>query len=150
MGKNFQSETIGDRIKKIRKERGLTLRQMETDIGLSNASISRYENGFFDVPPRIQKLICRTYSINPTWLETGEGEMEDRSKKPVDEILNEIRKDLKIPDIVVSMIKAYVKLPDQQKELFSQFIDSLLLEQGGKKRTSHNDETDSEDISRIA
>ena len=159
MEKNFKSDTIGERIKKIRHDLGLSLRRMEKDIGLSNSSISRYENGAFDVPQRIQNLICLTYSINPVWLATGEGEMMEHKEEPKEPSLDEIERDFRlqtgfpIPELVLSIVKYYRSLTDHQKQLVEQFIDSLLEENKSGKKTDQstdNNPPDSEDLSRIA
>ena len=56
--------SIGDEIKRIRKAKGLTQRQLAKISGISNASISRWESGqneptYFDAECLINALGCR-------------------------------------------------------------------------------------------
>lgn len=47
--------TIGERLKKLRKEKGVTLVQMSADIGIAQSSLSRYENGERE-PTKMEQL----------------------------------------------------------------------------------------------
>lgn len=65
-----------DRIRKIRKDSGLTQSQFGAVIGVAQTTIAGYENGSREVPNSAIVSICREFDINETWLRTGEGPMK--------------------------------------------------------------------------
>ena len=66
--------TIGERIKKIRKEAGLTLDKFGERIGLKKASLSQIENGRNGASDQTIKMIAREFGVSEEWLRTGDGE----------------------------------------------------------------------------
>ena len=68
-----------DRIRKIRKEAGLTQSQFGAIIGVAQTTIAGYENGSREVPNSAIVSICREFGINDKWLRTGEGPMKEQS-----------------------------------------------------------------------
>lgn len=67
--------TEGERVKVVRKERGLTLEKFGERFGMSRSSISDIENGRRSLTAQTRLSICREFKVNETWLRTGEGEM---------------------------------------------------------------------------
>ena len=67
-------ETIGTRIKEIRKGAGLTLEKFGAKIGITAASISTIENGKSNPSVQTVLMICREFNINEDWLRDGTGE----------------------------------------------------------------------------
>lgn len=62
-----------ERIRKIRKDQGLTQEAFGAAIGSTRGMVTTYENG--TVPTLATRmLICEKFHVNQTWLETGEGE----------------------------------------------------------------------------
>lgn len=66
--------TIGQRIYNIRTEQKLTQKQFAKLLGVSDAAVCLYERGKSDVSNAVKANICQTFHVNPTWLDTGEGE----------------------------------------------------------------------------
>lgn len=64
-----------DRIKAIRKEKGLTQQQFADALGVSKNNIVNYETGRRGPTAAVIQLICKEYSVNESWLQFGEGEM---------------------------------------------------------------------------
>ena len=64
-----------DRIKAIRKAKGLTQQAMADALGLKRNTIATYEMGATDPSDRTIADICRTYNVDEVWLRTGAGEM---------------------------------------------------------------------------
>lgn len=54
---------IGQKIKRLRKERGLTTRELAERIGCSNALISFWERGHSEPRPALRKRLCDFFSI---------------------------------------------------------------------------------------
>ena len=67
--------TIGDRIKEVRKIKGLTQQRFADELGLKRNTVGGYEIG--TVTPRDRTIadISQKFDINESWLRTGEGEM---------------------------------------------------------------------------
>ncbi|MED9905241.1 MAG: helix-turn-helix transcriptional regulator [Lachnospiraceae bacterium] len=64
-----------DRIKKIRKNVGLTQLEFGKLIGVKGNTITNYENGLRNPTDAVVLSICREFNINEKWLRTGNGEM---------------------------------------------------------------------------
>ena len=70
-------ESIGLRIKKIRKEYGLNQKEFGERLGVTNAHISRMEKGITEPSEALSKLICKEFGISMDWLKNGHGPMEE-------------------------------------------------------------------------
>lgn len=59
---------FGERLKKIREDRGLSLREFGESLGLSAMSVIRYETA--QRSPDLQTIlnIINTYDVSPSWL----------------------------------------------------------------------------------
>lgn len=68
-------ETIGDRIKQVRKDNQLTIVKFGERIGISNPAVSMMETGKSNPSDQTIRSICREFKVNEIWLRTGEGEM---------------------------------------------------------------------------
>lgn len=66
--------TVGERVKRIRKEKDLTLEKFGEKVGVTKQTISRIENGINSLTDQMVLSICREFSVNEEWLrnETGE------------------------------------------------------------------------------
>jgi transcriptional regulator with XRE-family HTH domain len=63
-------EPIGDRVKRLRRERGLSLRDLEQP-GLSYAYISRLESGQSVPSEKALRKLAARLGVTPLYLETG-------------------------------------------------------------------------------
>lgn len=72
-----------DRIKELRKAKGLTQLEFADKLKVSRSNIASYETGKNELSSAVISLICKTFSVSETWLRTGEGSMytEDREEK---------------------------------------------------------------------
>ena len=66
---------IKDRIKELRKAKGLTQFEFADKLKVSRSNIASYETGRTEPSGSAISLICRTFSVSETWLRTGKGEM---------------------------------------------------------------------------
>lgn len=66
-----------ERIRAIRGNQ--TQPEFAKSLNVSLGSVQGWEYGFGKPSFAMRKLICTTYGINQTWLETGEGEMYAKS-----------------------------------------------------------------------
>lgn len=67
-------ETMGSRIKEIRKGTGLTLEKFGARIGITPASLSNIENCKTNPSDQTVLMICREFNVNEDWLRDGTGE----------------------------------------------------------------------------
>lgn len=64
-----------DRVRAMRKTLGLTQTQLGESLGGGIGIVKNLEDGKTTLKPAMADLIVKLYHVNPTWLETGEGEM---------------------------------------------------------------------------
>lgn len=84
---------LGERIKKVRRDKDLTQYEFGKRIGIKANSVSLIESGNRNASDQVIISICREFNVNETWLRTGEGEMfvqrsrDDELASFVDELL---------------------------------------------------------------
>lgn len=66
---------MNKRIGEVRKNQKLNQQEFADKLGLTKNFISLLETGSREPSDRTIKDICREFSVNETWLRTGEGEM---------------------------------------------------------------------------
>ncbi len=71
--------TIGERIKKMRKELNLTQQGFAERMNLKQNTITRIETGSTSPSPAVISLICRTFRVREEWLREG---IEPMFRKP--------------------------------------------------------------------
>lgn len=104
-----------NRIKAVRETLGLSQREFGERLGVSRDVISNIEYNRVPLKDLMIKHICERYSVNKTWLLTGEGNMfltEQRSSKKLDEAIA-IFKELQ-PDFQDFALEQIRKLADLQ------------------------------------
>lgn len=67
--------TIGERVKKLRKQVNLTQQAFADRLNLKRNTVGSYEVNVVEPSDRTISDICREFNVNETWLRTGEGEM---------------------------------------------------------------------------
>lgn len=67
--------TIGERIKILRKNLGLTQQAFADALGIKQNTVATYEMGRTNISSMALAGIVRVFNVNETWLRTGEGEM---------------------------------------------------------------------------
>ena len=65
-----------DRIKKVRKDSGLTQKEFAERLGIKQNTVASYEMGRIGVSDSVRISICREFDINEQWLREGTGEMK--------------------------------------------------------------------------
>ena len=66
---------LGERIKMLRQHLGLSQQAFADKLGVSAKTIVRYETGQSSPTEKTLRLIEQTFSVNPSWLREGKGEM---------------------------------------------------------------------------
>lgn len=110
-------ETIGTRIKEIRKCAGLTLEKFGAKIGITAASLSTIENGKSNPSVQTVLMICREFNVNEDWLRDGKGEpfVQLSREETIAEYVGRITGG-HITDIEESIIKLMAETPVEEWE----------------------------------
>ena len=66
---------MGERLKLIRKTLGMTQEQLAQRLGVGKTALSMIETGKSRLSFRNRNILVQDLNVNPTWLETGRGEM---------------------------------------------------------------------------
>ncbi|MCC5912209.1 MAG: helix-turn-helix transcriptional regulator [Clostridiaceae bacterium] len=82
-------ETVGNRLKSLRKHLGLTQTKFGKKVGISHSHVSNMESGKDFPSDTLLKLICLEYAINPEWLINGEGDMFEYIYDENDRVISE-------------------------------------------------------------
>lgn len=84
---------IGERLKEVRKDKGLNQTDFANSINISQGLITDMERGKKQPTERTLQDICRVYNVSYEWLTTGEGEKyismteEEKLKARISEIM---------------------------------------------------------------
>lgn len=68
-------ETIGGRVRAIRKQLDLTQEQLAQQLGIGKAALSMIETGKAGLSTRNKNILVQDLNVNPEWIETGKGRM---------------------------------------------------------------------------
>lgn len=100
--------TINERIRWFRKDH-LRVSQAEFAqvIGMKQTSVSTFERNGASVSDQIVKSICMAFSVNESWLRTGEGEMLEQ---PETFSLDQYLKENGCTALEMEIVKAYFEL----------------------------------------
>ncbi|MEA4892619.1 MAG: helix-turn-helix transcriptional regulator [Peptococcaceae bacterium] len=112
-------DSIGERIKFLRKSKGLTIQELANVIEKSKSNISGYENGAFEPSAQTIIKLCSYFSISADWLLYGKTSSES--------LLRDDEKDL---------IGLYNQLPQKDKFEVLEIIKIKLGHPKGRLYTS--------------
>ena len=118
-----------ERLKELRKTLNLTQQEFADKIGVKRNTIAQYESGRNAPIDAVITLICRTYSVNETWLRTGEGEMF-QPKSRNDELLDYARRiaEGNPGSIQAQLLTVMTRLTDAQWEVLAQVAEQFVAE----------------------
>lgn len=134
--------TLGERIKKVRRDADLTQQEFCNRIGFKQNSISLVESGKRNISNQAIKSICREFNVSETWLRTGEGEISNPSlNTEIDALVNKYH----LSDIGRFIIEGYIHLTESDRAIFDQQLKKI-FDRWAKKAvpTAHYHLTDSE------
>lgn len=98
-----------DRVRAIRKAKGLNQTEFGEALGISQRAIAHIEKGTNKLSERNFELICEKFKVNEDWLEKGEGEMFKATPEQsyLDRLARE--KGLTLPE--KALIESIINLP---------------------------------------
>jgi phage repressor protein C with HTH and peptisase S24 domain len=68
-------ETIGQRLRLIRKELNMTQDQLAQHLGIGKAALSMIETGKAGLSTRNRNILVQDFNANPEWVDNGKGKM---------------------------------------------------------------------------
>lgn len=99
--------TENERVKQLRKAKGLTLEKFGERLGVGKSAISDIERGRNSVTDQMRRSICLAFGVREEWLRDGIGEMEN-SGEFID--LDELADRYNASDLERRLVKAYFEL----------------------------------------
>ena len=108
-----------DRIIELRNRLRLTQTEFGAKIGLTRNAVAAYERGIANPTGTAIIAIVNVFNVNREWLETGEGEMFDRTNQP-DETTKLIESASDSP-AMRSLLATWAQLSDENKAVFEKF-----------------------------
>ncbi len=120
---------VGERVKLLRKELGLSQSEFGEKIGKGKVAISHIESGNVGLTETNAKLICREFNVDYFWLTEGTGEM---FRETPDSILNEVFDQYKLDDIDKKIVKKYVEMKPEHRKIFKEYLQSIVDEEKNK------------------
>ena len=115
--------TLGERIKKLRKELDLTQQKLADQLGVKQNTIALIESGKRNTSDQLLFSVCREFNVSEEWLRNGEGEMfVPKPETTIDEIVREYGLD----DLDRQIIKEFIELSDQDRAAVKAYIQSII------------------------
>ena len=117
--------TENERVREIRKAKGLTMRKFGEKIGVAGSTISDIENGRRSLNRQNLLAICREFRVNEDWLRTGEGEtfVEPDEDEEITKFLGDTLTDK--PDFRRRLVSVVARMTPYEWELLEAKIRKL-------------------------
>ena len=107
---------IGERIKQLRKELGMTQAKFGERVGIKQPSLAAIESGENTPSDQTVAFICREFRVNEEWLRTGAGEMFIPSPETV---VDKLAEDYRLCPEARAMVAQFITLdPEAQLAVF--------------------------------
>lgn len=116
---------INDRIKEVRKAKGLTMEQFGARIGLGKSAVNKIEKGINGTTDQTMQSICREFNVSEVWLRTGEGQMLDDA---ADSILDRLAAEYHLDDRKRAILTAFLKLSAADQDAILRYVQGVSAE----------------------
>jgi transcriptional regulator with XRE-family HTH domain len=80
----IKAQLFSERLKMLREEKNISVKELGEAVGTSGATISRYETGVHEPKSKMVRLLADYFDVNPAWLM---GANVDRNNKDEDVVL---------------------------------------------------------------
>ena len=110
---------IGDRIKLLRKNLGLTQQAFADSLNIQRGAVASWEVKRTVPNTPSLTLICREYNVNREWLETGKGDMYETvtDNERIAEYLGRLLRGSVEEDIQLRLISCLSKMSENEWEV---------------------------------
>lgn len=124
---------MNERIKQVRLKFDLTQSEFGERIGITKSSVSTIESGKSNPSDQTIRSICREFSVNESWLRTGEGEPfspPDR-KEALEALINE-RFSNRPPEFRRDLVQVLLRFDPEKPEwaILEAIVHQLVLQAG--------------------
>ena len=109
---------MNERIKEIRKNKGMNQTEFGAKIGLSQRAIAALEQGG-NVTERNINAICQAFNVNPEWLRSGVGEMFIETRET---IIQSVVDEFDLTEEETALIRTFLELKPEQRAGVMAFI----------------------------
>lgn len=116
-------ETVGERIKRIRKEADLSMASFGQRIGVNPTSVNKWEKGENNPSERTLKLICSEFHVNYLWLTEGLGDVYSNVGATILEMLVD---EYHLTDLDKKIMEMYLMLTDEQRAGIHAFVQGMI------------------------
>ena len=110
---------LSERFKQLRNELGKSQTEFGAGIGVSRSVINNIERGVTEPSDVFLNHLCVVYNVNREWLETGNGELFDKSEQ-LDETAKLIESISDSP-AMRSLLTTWAQLSGENKAVFKRF-----------------------------
>lgn len=117
----MKADQIGKRIKEVRKDQRMTQTEFGVQIGVKGNTITGYENGTRSPSDAVINNICLVFSVNQTWLRTGDGEKYIAAPDSAS-VLEKLFCDHKCNNLEIEFLNAYFGLKKQERKAFCELL----------------------------
>ena len=100
-----------NRIRELRKQKGLNQTEFGAKIGLSQRAIANLESGS-TLTERNFNAICKAFDVNPEWLREGVGEMFRNSREV---IIRSVAEEFELDEPETNLIRAFLELSSENR-----------------------------------
>lgn len=105
--------TIGERLRKLREARGMSLRALAEEVGVSHMAIQHWEQGQATPHKKNVSVLARFFNVKPSYIYTGEQIKDTRASALINDLSLLSDSDLRL---VASVVNRLLDRDDQQKE----------------------------------
>ncbi|EES74623.1 DNA-binding helix-turn-helix protein [Paenibacillus sp. oral taxon 786 str. D14] len=113
-------KALGERIKKCRLEKGMTLRELGSQVGMTSSALSKVEKGSVSITSENLFAISEAFGVSVDWLLTGkEAQFKDEGYDT-----NEVRKEATpiFFDEEWEVVSQFRNLSDEEKTFVKQYL----------------------------
>lgn len=129
--------SIGDRVKTLRKSLNLSLTTFGARVGITAPNVLRIEQGSANATKNTLKAICSEFNVNYDWITKGEGPIfatiVSKPTKPAIEMLAE-EYNLNEADKVI--LKTFLELPSSSRTAIQNAVKSIYLAMNKEAKTT--------------
>lgn len=115
---------MNERIKKLRKQLGLTQTAFGAKIGIRGNTVTNYETGLRTPSEAVVKSICREFGVEYIWLTEGVGEMFSESDDALLDLIDQIMSGES--EFAKNVFRGFAKFDTRDWQDLERLIDKLM------------------------
>lgn len=123
--------SLGERIKNLRRSLNLTQQGFGERIGVKQNTIALIESGKRNTSDQLLLGICREFSVNETWLRTGDGAMFVKAPNTA---IKQLSAEFYLDPFDEALVEEYLHLSPDQRRTFRTFFYRVLMKSIGESQ----------------